>query len=371
MTKSAYIDEELMKRCLDLAQRGSLWVTPNPMVGCIIVKEGRVVAEGFHQRFGGSHAEVHALQSAGEQARGATLYVNLEPCSHQGKTPPCTDALIRGGIARVAASIEDPNPLVAGKGFEALRSAGIAVETGVLSEEASRLNEKFIHYMKTRKPFVGVKVAQTLDGKIADARGKSKWITGEEARRVGHRLRSEYEAVLIGANTAMKDNPLLTVRLVKGRNPIRIVLDGRLTITPSLKLFKAETDSTIIITSQSAMKSKRKLVNDLEKKGAKVIGMRGGPILKPSAIIQRLAKEGISSILVEGGGIVMSQFLVTGLCNKVHAFVAPRLLGRGKEYFAPSKRLSLDKALSLSNVEIKSIGSDVLIEGYPTYGTKS
>ena len=371
MTKSAYVDEELMKRCLELAQRGSLWVTPNPMVGCIIVKEGRVIAEGFHQRYGGSHAEIHALRSAGEQARGATLYVNLEPCYHHGKTPPCTEALIRAGIARVVASIKDPNPLVAGKGFEALRAAGIAVETGVLSEESARLNERFIHYMKNGMPFVGVKVAQTLDGKIADARSNSKWITSEEARRAGHRLRAEYEAVLIGANTALTDNPLLTVRLVKGRNPIRIILDGRLTITSSLKLFNSEAGSTIVITSQTAIRSKRKLVGALERKGAKVIGVSGGPMLKPVALLQHLAKEGISSILVEGGGMAISQFLSEGLCNKVHAFVAPRLLGLGKEYFVPSKQLSLAKALSLSKVEIKSVGPDILIEGYPKYGTKS
>jgi diaminohydroxyphosphoribosylaminopyrimidine deaminase/5-amino-6-(5-phosphoribosylamino)uracil reductase len=360
-----YADKEIMRRCLALAQRGSLWVTPNPMVGCVIVKDGRVIAEGFHERFGGPHAEIHALRRAGDAARGATLYVNLEPCSHYGKTPPCVGAIINAGVARVVASIKDPNPLISGKGFEALRKSGIAVESGLLAEESAQLNERFVHSMSEKTPFVGIKIAQTMDGKIADVRGKSKWITGKEARKEGHRLRAEYESVLVGVTTAMKDNPLLTTRLVRGRNPIRIILDGRLSIKASLKVLNLEDAETIVVTSNAAIRSRKKLVDVLKAKGVQVMGISGGPMIKPAAILRRLAKEGISSVLIEGGGSVTTQFLSAGLFNKVHAFVAPRMLGGGKEYFSPAKQRSLSKALALKNVIVTAVGYDVLIEGYP------
>ncbi|HWP81213.1 MAG TPA: bifunctional diaminohydroxyphosphoribosylaminopyrimidine deaminase/5-amino-6-(5-phosphoribosylamino)uracil reductase RibD [Bacteroidota bacterium] len=361
---SSYLHPEFIRRCFELAKKGELHVTPNPQVGCVIVKDGRIIAEGYHKQFGKAHAEIEALRIAGERGRGATMYVNLEPCSHFGKTPPCADAIIKAGISKVVASIADPNPQISGRGFQRLRKAGIAVETGILAEEATRLNERFVYYMKKRKPFVGIKVAQTLDGLIADVRRRSQWITSPGARQEAHRLRAIYESVLIGAGTAIKDNPELTVRLVKGRNPTRIVVDGRLRCPPNLKLFDTRHAKTIVLTSRSAFHRKKALVQQLERKGVSVITAGASPQLSVTAIQTKLSTLGISSVLIEGGGETVSRFLEKPVANKIHVFVAPKILGGGLTSFSLRNPRILTKALTLNGVEVRCVGDDVLVEGY-------
>jgi diaminohydroxyphosphoribosylaminopyrimidine deaminase/5-amino-6-(5-phosphoribosylamino)uracil reductase len=364
MNQSSYLHPEFIRRCLELARKGELNVTPNPQVGCVIVKNGRIVAEGYHRHFGGPHAEVEALRIAGERARGATLYVNLEPCTHFGKTPPCTETIIKAGVVKVIASMSDPNPRVAGEGFQKLRKAGLEVETGVLAREAEHLNERFVYFMKRREPFVAVKAAQTLDGMIADVKSRSTWITSSEARRESHRLRAMYEAVLIGAGTAMKDDPELTVRMVKGRQPIRIVLDGRLRSSPKLRVYDTRRARTIVVTSKSAIKRKRRAVNELERKGVAVMGIGMSAELPVAAVLSAFAKRGISSLLVEGGAATLAAFIEAERVNKMHIFVAPKILGAGLFAFSLKRARLLEKALTLERMDVKKVGEDLLVEGY-------
>jgi diaminohydroxyphosphoribosylaminopyrimidine deaminase/5-amino-6-(5-phosphoribosylamino)uracil reductase len=361
----------LMKRCIELGRKGALWVTPNPMVGCIIVKDGKIIAEAFHRRFGGPHAEVLALGRAGAAARGATLYVNLEPCSHYGKTPPCAEAIIRAGIARVIAAAKDPNPRVSGKGFHRLREAGISTLSGVCARETVSLNERFFHFMRTGLPFVGIKVAQTLDGIIADFKGTSQWITGEVARREGHRLRAQYHAVLVGATTALHDNPYLTVRAVNGRNPVRIILDGRLRVSAKLKVFKKSEAGTFVITTERAARLNRARVEDLQKVGTRIITVPGPMPIPPSKVLEAIAGMGITSVLIEGGGEVVSQFIEADCWNKFHLFIAPKLLGDGRRYFTPKKVRPLSDAPQIVFRGVKPLGHDLFVEGYPKDGEKA
>ncbi|MCD6129075.1 bifunctional diaminohydroxyphosphoribosylaminopyrimidine deaminase/5-amino-6-(5-phosphoribosylamino)uracil reductase RibD, partial [Candidatus Bipolaricaulota bacterium] len=258
--------EEYMRRALELARLGEGYTRPNPLVGAVVVKDGEVIAEGYHARYGGPHAEMVALSRAGERARGADLYVNLEPCVHWGKTPPCVDRIIAAGIRRVILAARDPNPLVNGKGVDKLRSAGIEVVEGVLREEAEKLNEIFFHWVKTQRPFVALKLAMSLDGKIASRTGKSRWITGEEARKKVHELRRRYAAVLVGVNTVLTDDPQLTVREVEGPQPLRIVLDSRGRIPLSAKVLSGEAP-TLIATTQAMPEE---IEHKLREKGAEV-----------------------------------------------------------------------------------------------------
>lgn len=356
-------DEKYIERCFELARRGMGRVSPNPLVGCVIVRDGKLVAEGYHQRFGGPHAEVLALRKAGKKARGATLYVNLEPCSHHGKTPPCTEAIIAAGVKRVVASTKDPNPLVAGSGFEKLRKAGIQVHVGVLRNEAEELNEKFVTFMKTGFPFVGVKVAQTLDGKIADPFGRSKWITDEEARTYAHQLRTEYDAILVGAGTVQRDDPQLTVRKVQGRNPLRVVLDGRLSVKPNAKVFKTRNAQTIVLTSTLAMKKYPRKVGQLTMRGVDVLSVERNTDLDPKAVLAVLGEMNISSVLVEGGAHTISRFLEEGLVQKVHCFIAPKILGAGLEGWRLQSGRRLSQSIQLKNVRLRMVGKDLLLEG--------
>ncbi len=351
-----------MERCLELAQQGRTWVSPNPMVGCVIVKSGKIVAEGYHQRFGGPHAEILALQAAGSRARNASLVVNLEPCGHQGKTPPCVDAIIGAGIREVVAATKDPNQLVAGSGFRKLRAHRLRVTVGVLRDEAEELNEKFMWSMKTGMPFVGVKVAQTLDGRIADSFGRSKWITSSPARVYGHRLRSEYDAVLVGAGTIASDNPELTVRHVRGRNPWRIVLDGRFVVNPRSKVFDVRKAPTAVLTSIRSLKKYRRKAVLLEKYGVQVFGLDGGPWLRARPILRTLADLGISSVLVEGGSRTIQTFLEDRFFAKVHCFIAGKILGAGLPAFALDPR-RLSRAFIIAKPQVRLIGEDVLFEG--------
>ncbi len=329
-------DKEAMKRALELALRGSGYVSPNPRVGAVILKEGKIISEGYHKKFGGPHGEVEAVNNAaGIDLEGATMVVNLEPCSHVGKTPACAPMLAEKKFARVVVGMQDPNPLVAGKGIEMLRDAGIEVVTGVLEEDCKWVNRFFIKHITTGIPYVIVKVAQSIDGCIATFGGDSKWITSEESRRRVHKLRAELDAVLVGRKTAEKDNPELTVRFVKGRDPKRIILDSNLSLPLGLKVFTDDNrKNTIICCKKEALESGKA-------KNLKIGGMnlfpfstdeKGETDLKETLIA--LSKEyNIASILVEGGAKVYSSFAGSGLIDELHLFTAPIIIGNGISSF--------------------------------------
>ena len=358
-----HTDQTYMRRCLELAVKGAGWVSPNPMVGCVLVKNGKIIAEGYHRTFGGEHAERMALRKAGKNARGATLYINLEPCAHHGKTPPCTEAIISAGIRSVVIASQDPNPWVVGGGSRILRRAGIRVRSGVLETVARQVNEKFFTFVTTGFPFVGVKIAQTLDGKIADAWGKSQWITGEAARTHGHALRAEYDAILIGATTVARDNPQLTVRLVKGRNPLRVVVDGKLSVSVKANVFNGRTARTIVFTSARAMKNNPRKAQQLASKGIELIALQNSFSLEPRQILDMLARLRISSVLIEGGPETIKRFMDARLVDKVHCFIAPKVVGGGASGWKLSAPLQLAKSTPLIIQNVTTHGNDVLVEG--------
>lgn len=355
-----------MERCLRIASLGRGRVNPNPMVGCVIVKGGRVVGLGYHEQFGGPHAEVRALRQAGKRSVGATAYVNLEPCSHHGKTPPCVTALIEAGVGHVVASTVDPNPLVRGRGFRQLRRAGIRVTTGVLTTESKKLNEKFFFSMETGLPFVGAKVAQTLDGRTADRMGRSKWITGNAARAYGHAVRAEYDAVVVGASTVISDDPELTVRAVKGRNPVRVILDGRFRIGGRRRVFDTSKAPTVILTSSAMLRRNRRKAVALERKGVQVIGVQGSSRISESAVLRVLRGLGITSVLIEGGSTTLGSFFEKRMIGKVHCFIHPGLLGSGISGFAFGGR-TLKNALRLTDVSVRAFAGDLVLEGNVEY----
>jgi len=360
-------DAVYMERCLELAAKGYGLVSPNPMVGCVIVRDDRIVAEGFHRKIGEAHAEIEALRKAGGSARGATLYVNLEPCVHFGRTPPCVDAIIKAGIRRVVAAMKDPNPVVGGKGIQKLRKAGVKVDVSVLRASAEQINEKFLFFMRSRFPFIGVKVAQTLDGKIADDQGRSRWITSREARRESHRLRVGYDAVLVGAKTVKADDPQLTVRHVQGRNPIRIVLDGNLSVPTHRRIFETTRASTILVTTLSSFRENSNVVNRLEKQGVRILALESEDGINPQKVVKALRSLGISSVLVEGGGETIGSFVRAKIVNKFHCFISPKLFGGGKEAFPIRPSYPLHHAVRLKRVSLRGVGDDFLLEGYPDY----
>lgn len=355
-----------MTRALELAAKGIGQVSPGPLVGCVIVSsEGEVVGEGFYVYEQLKHAETYALEQAGPRAKGATAYVSLEPHAHHGRTPPCTDALIKAGIKRVVVPIEDPNPKVSGRGFEHLRTAGLEVSVGLLAREAEKLNEKYFHFTRTGRPFVHLKLAASLDGKIATRTGDSRWITGAESRARAHELRHESDAILIGAGTALADDPLLTDRSGKKRTRplIRVLLDEKLDASADSKLVKSVKESPVLIFAGDADPSKR---DALESAGVEVIRdpANGRELL---AILTTLGQRSLQSLLVEGGANVAGNFLDAGLVDKVTFFVAPMIIG-GRE--APTAvggkgAETLMHALELQDVEITLRGRDVEVTGYP------
>lgn len=356
-----------MSRALELAKQGEGWVNPNPLVGAVVVKNGKAIGEGYHRKFGQPHAEVNALEAAGEQAQGADLYVNLEPCSHYGKRPPCADRIIDSGIKRVFIGTRDPNPLVSGKGVDKLNEAGIEVIEGVLEKEAKRLNEIYFKFITTGRPFVLLKMAMTADGKIASRTGDSKWISSDKSRRVVHELRNRYSAVLVGINTVLKDDPVLNVRL-EGRevkDPLRIVLDSKGRIPLEARVLNIESDTpTIVAATEMLSKSEEKA---LIGRGAKVwrLGSRDGRV-NLNELLERLAGEGVDSLMVEGGGTVASGFLTEELVDKVMFFVAPKIVG-GREALTPVEGEGLEKvkdALQLKDISIEMVGEDLIYTGY-------
>jgi diaminohydroxyphosphoribosylaminopyrimidine deaminase/5-amino-6-(5-phosphoribosylamino)uracil reductase len=359
-------DARMMRRALSLAARGRGQVSPSPLVGCVITEAGgSVVGEGYYLYERVKHAETLALEEAGTKAMGATAYVSLEPHAHQGRTPPCTDALIRAGVRRVVAPIEDPNPKVSGKGFAHLRAAGLRVETGLLAHEAARLNEKYIHFMRHARPFVHLKLASSLDGRIATHTGDSRWITGEEARARVHELRHEYDAILIGSGTAIADNPLLTDRSGKPRRlPLtRVLLDPRLRLSPDSQLALSAHDAPVLLfTSESAPAS---AVEALERRGIQVL--RAGDGRNPNDVLMQLGNRSIQSVLVEGGANVAGAFLDARLVDKVSFFIAPMIIGGcdAPPAVGGTGARNISEAVRLSEVEHKQHGPDIEVTGYP------
>ena len=356
----------MMARALELAARGRGRVSPSPLVGCVVVdRGGEVVGEGFYLYEGLEHAEALALEQAGERARGGTAYVSLEPHAHQSRTPPCTDALINAGVARVVAAIEDPNPLVSGHGFRQLREAGVEVTTGVMAVEAARQNEKYVHALRTGLPFVHLKLAASLDGRIATRTGDARWITGEEARARVHRLRHEYDAILVGAGTVSNDDPLLTDRsgLPRHRPLSRVVLDERLCLTPSTRLAQTARETPVTLFTSTEADARR--VAALEECGVRVLQEEsGGRDLR--AVLGALAEDSIQGVLVEGGAHVAGMFLEAGLIDKVSFFIAPIIIGGTESKFAigGAGAHTVNEAVSLHNVEVTPRGRDVEITGY-------
>lgn len=360
-------DKYFMQRALTLSQKALGATSPNPLVGAVLVNSsGEIVGEGWHHKAGEAHAEVNALKMAGELARGTTAYVTLEPCSHYGRTGPCCEALIQAGVRKVFVAMVDPNPKVAGNGIRRLREAGIAVDLGLLEEEACRVNEVFLQWITTGKPFVALKYAMTLDGKIASSSGDSKWITGEEARQQSHYLRSIYDCILVGKGTILADDPELTCRLVNGKNPVRIVLDAHLEIPLTAKVLKGKEAKTIIVTSHNVDMEKLAQIKALPNIEAFQITCKNGR-LDLEELLKVLGELKYTSVFVEGGSAVHGSFYDAGYVNKVYAFVAPKIIG-GSEALTPIGGLGSTKikhGLNLKNVEYKAYGQDLLISGYP------
>lgn len=356
-------DQYYMKRVIRLARKGIGNVSPNPAVGSVVVKEEHILAEGYHQRFGGPHAEVEALSKLGRsESSGSTLYVNLEPCNHHGKTPPCTEAIRDAGITRVVVGMEDPNPLVKGTGIARLRSAGIEVSVGMMEKECRHLNESFITCIEKERPFVTLKIAQTLDGKIATASGLSRWITGESARKEVHRMRKASDAVLVGVNTVIEDDPALTVRHVRGRGGKRIVLDSKLRTPLSAKLMRmSDRQNTIIVHTSLASDGK---VKAFKKAGVGLWRLkRAKDQISIHALMRRMSEERICSVLVEGGEAVFSSFMKAGIVDRIVAFVAPTIFGEGKSCFSRLNIQHPKARVRFKEISWKRIGQDMMFEG--------
>ena len=359
-------DRDYMQMALELAARAMGRTSPNPMVGAVLVRDGTVVGSGFHARAGTPHAEVLALREAGEKSRGSTLYVTLEPCCHHGRTGPCSEAVIEAGVARVVAAMTDPNPLVAGKGLSRLKSAGLEVAAGLMQDEARKLNEVFIKFITTGEPFVIMKAAISLDGKIATHTGDSRWITGPQAREYGHRLRDRYDTIMVGVNTVLADNPSLTTRLPEGgRDPVRLVLDSMARTPPESRLINGSSPAPAIIVTGG--RAPRDRVAGLEQAGAEVVALPGEDgRVDLKALARYLAEREITSLLIEGGGEVHASALASGIVDKVAWFIAPMLIGgrRAPGPLAGEGPENISQAVPLDRVSVSRLGNDLLIEGY-------
>lgn len=361
------MDKIYMKKALDLAKKGEGRVSPNPMVGAVIVKGGKIIGEGYHQWYGGPHAEVNAFLNATENVEGATIYVTLEPCCHFGKTPPCVNAIIENKISRVVVGALDPNPLVAGKGIDILKNKGIEVITGVLEEDCKKINEVFMKYILTKKPFIIMKAAMTLDGKIASYSGNSKWITGDAARGEVHKLRNSVSGIMVGIGTVLSDNPELTCRMDSGigKDPIRIIVDSNLRIPLAAKVIDAKSDAlTIVATTENANKEK---IDILRNKGVEVliIKERNGRVDLQS-LMEKLGELKIDSILLEGGSTLNFSALEEKIVDKVQFYIAPKIIGgeASKTPVGGGGISLLTDAFKIKDLSFSKIGEDILIEGY-------
>lgn len=358
--------EKYMKRALELAKLGTGHTSPNPMVGCVVVKDGRVISEGYHEKYGGYHAERNALLKCTEDTKGAELYVTLEPCCHHGKTPPCTDIIIEKGIRKVYIGSGDPNPLVAGKGSNILREHGIEVEEHLLEKECLELNEIFFHYIKKEIPFIAMKYAMTLDGKIATFTGDSKWVTGEQAREHVHILRKKYTGIMAGIGTVLADDPMLNCRIEQDVDPVRIICDTRLSIPLTSQITKtAKQIPTIIACGERAEMEKEKKLTEYGITVIRVPETTEGKLNLQSLITYLGKGMKIDSILLEGGGNLNASAIEQGIVNKVYAYIAPKLIG-GAEAKSPVEgdgiQLMKD-AVTLKDVQIRKLGSDYCISG--------
>lgn len=352
-------DNSFMLRCCELAAQAAGHTSPNPLVGAVVIQDGTIVGEGFHPKVGEPHAEIFALRAAGDRAQDATLYVNLEPCNHTGRTPPCSEAVIAAGISRVVIGMRDPNPKAKG-GIEKLRQAGIEVVVGVEEAQCRQLNEAFIHRIAYRQPFGILKYAMTLDGKIATTTGHSAWISGPRSRQQVHQLRSRCDAVIVGGNTVRKDNPNLTSHGEGDRNPLRIVMSRQLDLPTIANLWDVETAATLVFTQRDA---NAQVKEALTRQGVEVETMQ---CLTPKAVMDRLYYRGLMSVLWECGGTLAAEAIAAGTVQKVWAFIAPKLIG-GSDAPSPIGDLGLAKmsdALSLQSVSIAPVGQDFLLTGY-------
>lgn len=357
-------DEKYMRLAMQLAGNAIGRTSPNPLVGAVIVKDNRVVGCGWHRKAGTPHAEVHALNQAGELAQGADVYVTLEPCAHYGKTPPCAKALVEAKVKNVYGGLLDVNPKVAGKGFKILEDAGIHVEYGFLQDELRKQNEVFFKWIEHKKPFVVLKAAMTLDGKIATATGQSKWITNETSRAYGYKLRDIYDGIMVGINTVIEDNPMLTARVDGGKNPIRIVVDSSLKIDINANVVQDKSAKTIIATTDKADKDK---ILKLQAQDVDVIVVDKDENDKVDIekLLDILGQQNICSILVEGGATLSGSFVARKLVDKVYFFIAPKIIG-GKEAKTPvagTGILNLQEALTLKDIQIEKLEEDILIIG--------
>jgi diaminohydroxyphosphoribosylaminopyrimidine deaminase/5-amino-6-(5-phosphoribosylamino)uracil reductase len=356
---------KMMRRALALARRGLGRTSPNPAVGCVIVRNGEIVGEGWHRKAGTPHAEIHALRQAGDRTFGADVYVTLEPCSHHGRTPPCAEALIAAGVARVFAGMSDPNPLVAGRGVAMLRNAGIAVECGILEDQCRLLNEAFVKHVTTGLPFVILKSAMTLDGKTATASGDSKWITCEESRRYVHTLRSKVDAIMVGVGTVLADDPQLTCRMVRGKDPVRVVVDSRLRTPSGAALFQLDSPADTILATVERDPEKNAAIQRL---GATTLLCReSGGRVDLEDLLHRLGARGIQSILLEGGRELVGTAVRKGLVDKFLFFYAPKIIA-GEDGYGLCAGRGIERmgdALTLRNTSVRRFAEDFLVIGYP------
>lgn len=355
-------DHRYMRMALSLAEKGAGWVSPNPMVGAVIVKDGRIIGQGYHERYGQPHAERNALASCAEDPRGADMYVTLEPCCHHGKQPPCVDAVLGAGIRRVVVGSADPNPLVSGKGIQTLRGQGVLVEENVLREDCDRLNQVFFHYIQTKRPYVTMKYAMTIDGKIAAYTGASRWVTGETARMHVQEQRHRNRGIMVGIGTVRTDDPLLTCRMEGGRDPIRVVCDSRLSTPLTSQLVQTAGHTPTIIATCCADPAEHAAYLDA---GCQILvtGEKDGHV-DLSALMGQLGEQQIDSILLEGGGTLNWSALESGIVQKVQAYIAPRLFG-GQTAKTPVEGTGFPSpadSVLLKNSQITRLGMDILIE---------
>ncbi|WP_394870671.1 bifunctional diaminohydroxyphosphoribosylaminopyrimidine deaminase/5-amino-6-(5-phosphoribosylamino)uracil reductase RibD [Clostridium butyricum] len=359
------MDEFYMKRALELAVKGIGMVNPNPMVGAVIVKDNKVIGEGFHEKYGHAHAERNAVKNAVEDIEGATVYVTLEPCAHYGKTPPCVELLIEKKVRKVVIGMLDPNPLVAGKSIKKLKENNIEVKVGVKEKECRKLNEVFIKYITTKKPFVIMKAGISIDGKIATSSGESKWITSERSRLHSHELRNRMSGIMVGINTVLSDDPSLTYRGEhKGKDPLRIIIDSTLKVPFESKVIKYNNNNTIVACVENTDLIKKE---KLEKMGVKIIetkSKKGKVDLQE--VVEKLGKEKIDSILLEGGGTLNFSALKEGIVDKVRFYIAPKIIGgeNSKNSVSGQGFYNLDDCVNLKDMSYEQMGNEIVVEGY-------
>lgn len=357
------MQEEYMRRAIELAKKGRGYTNPNPLVGAVIVKDHKIIGEGYHEKIGGLHAERNALKNCTQDPKGAEIYVTLEPCCHYGKTPPCTEALIEAGIQKVYIGNLDPNPKVSGGGIKILKEHGIEIETGILEEECRQLNDIFFHYIQSDLPYTALKYAMTLDGKIATVAGESQWITGEEARRHVHELRHQYASIMVGIGTVLLDDPMLNARIEHGKDPIRVICDSKLRIPEGSKIVETAREIPTIIATVSEDSEK---IKTLEQKGCRILKTtpQNGQV-NIKEVLKQLRTMEIDSVLVEGGGILNESLIQSGCVHKVYAYIAPKLFG-GEKAKTPVEGKGIKKikdAFMFDELKATPLGKDILLEG--------